>query len=116
MNVRSESRLPITCSVTFSGYKLELEGQVRNLSMSGCALESEELIQPGTPLFLSLSLPDRDEPLEIELATVRWSQAGSVGLKTIIMGLDSRERLQSFLEENLGGDSTQVTNTAEEPA
>ena len=79
-------------------------------------MESEEPIRPGTPLFLSLSLPDSDEPLEIELATVRWSQEGSVGLKTIIMGLDSRERLQSFLEENLCGDETQVASAAEEPA
>ncbi len=116
MNLRSESRLPITCSVTFSGYKLELEGQVRNLSMNGCSLDSDEPIQPGTPLFLSLSLPDSDEPLEIELATVRWSQEGSCGLKTIIMGLDSRERLQTFLEQNLDEASNQVTSAAEEPA
>ena len=113
MNLRSESRLPITCSVTFSGYKLELEGQVKNLSLSGCAMESEEPIEPGTPLFLSLSLPDSDEPLEIELATVRWSHEGACGLKTIIMGLDSRERLQTFLEENLSQDPNRVASAAE---
>lgn len=116
MNLRSESRLPITCSVTFSGYKLELEGQVRNLSLSGCALESEEPIKPGTPLFLSVSLPDSDEPLEIELATVRWSQEGACGLKTIIMGLDSRERLQTFLEQNLTEDPDRVMSAAERRA
>lgn len=116
MNQRSESRLPITCSVSFSGYKLELEGRVTNLSMSGCALESEESIQPGTPLFLSVSLPDSDEPLDIELATVRWSQEGACGLKTIIMGLDSRERLQTFLEQSLAEEPHQVTSAADERA
>lgn len=116
MNQRSEARLPIKCSVTFSGYKLELEGQVTNLSMSGCALETEEPIDPGTPLFLSLSLPDSDEPLEIELATVRWSHENTSGLQTVIMGLDSRERLQAFLEHHLTEPSRQVTSGAEEPA
>ena len=110
MNLRSEARLPIRCSVTFSGYKLELEGRVTNLSMSGCALETEEPIQPGTPLFLSMSLPDGDEPLEIELATVRWSREGTSGLQTVIMGLDSRERLQAFLEHNLTEQSPQITS------
>ncbi len=116
MNLRSESRLPIACSATFSGYKLDLEGQVKNLSLSGCALETEDPIQPGTPLFLSVFLPDSDEPLEIELATVRWSQEGACGLKTIIMGLESRERLQTFLEQHLAEDPTQVMSAAEEPA
>lgn len=116
MNLRSESRLPITCSVSFSGYNLELEGRVTNLSMSGCALESEKSIQPGTPLFLSMSLPDSDEPLDIELATVRWSQEGACGLKTVIMGLDSRERLETFLERNLAKESQEVTHAAEERA
>lgn len=116
MNLRSESRLPITCSVTFSGYKLELEGRVKNLSLSGCALETEEPIEPGTPLFLSVSLPDSDEPIEIELASVRWAHEGACGLKTIIMGLESRERLQTFLEENLSQDPNGVASAAEEPA
>lgn len=116
MNLRSESRLPITCAASFSGYNLELEGRLTNLSMGGCALESVEPIEPGTPLFLSVSLPDSDEPLEIELATVRWSQEGACGLKTIILGLDSRQRLERFLQDHPVDESSRVWTAAEERA
>jgi hypothetical protein len=110
MDQRTEGRLPIDCAVTYSGYKLEVEAIVTNLSKNGCGLDSERPIQPGTPLFLSVSLPDSEEPLEIELATVQWWQDGKVGLKTVIMGLDSRERLESFLQGHLHAQASTMTS------
>ncbi len=92
-----DPRLEIECPVRFSAYSIQGEGTVTRLSMNGWRITTEAVIPPGTPLRLSVSLPDNNDPLEVELATVVWSAPGELELNTIIMSLQSQSRLLKFL-------------------
>ena len=42
-----------------------------------------------------------EEPMEVELATVQWSERGRLGLKNIILGQEQWKRLRRFVIDNL---------------
>ena len=102
MDQRKEPRFDLAAQIAFSGYDLESEGTLQNISCGGVKLETSDLLQPGAPLFLSLLLPDGGEPVDIELAMVRWLRPGEAGLEIVIMGAESRDRLAAFLRDHMG--------------
>jgi hypothetical protein len=97
MERRKEPRLTIEIPVTFTAESVEQKGRVTSLSMGGLRVASFPPVQPGIPLKLNVHLPGNDTPLEVELATVRWSQDGEFGMSTVILGEESRNRLRDFL-------------------
>ena len=67
-------------SVSFDG-DYRGEGTVVNLSAKGCKVLSHAQVRAGDRLSLSLHIPRRTSPLEINPAYVRWVEDGSFGLE-----------------------------------
>ncbi len=80
-----------------SALSLEGEGTVLTLSPKGCRVECATPIAPGTELAASLFMPDDQKPIELELATVRWTREGEFGLEFISMQAEQWERLRRFV-------------------
>ncbi len=77
------------------------EGTIRNLSTVGFEVDGSHSVPRDTHLSLLVFLDDGEGPLEIELATVRWSRGKRFGLKTTIMGGEDRRRLRRFIGEKV---------------
>lgn len=99
MESRQHVRLSIECPVQYSsaGDHLQGEGTTLNLSTGGWKVHGSQPVQPGMPLFLRVSLPDGVEPMEVELAVVRWSHGQTFGVKNTILGEKEGKRLRRFV-------------------
>ena len=101
MELRHDLRLPLECSVEFSGKDVVGEGMILNLSTGGWQVLTNRTIPRGMPLLLKVSLPDGEQPMEVELATVRWSIEKKFGLKNMIMGESEWKRLRRFVIDHV---------------
>jgi hypothetical protein len=68
------------------------------LSAEGCAITSETVA--GAPVYLQLTmqLREREEPVQVDLAAVRWSVATRFGVEFIKIRPEEGERLKKFVE------------------
>ncbi len=109
MESRQHVRLPIQCPVQYSaaGDRLQGEGTILNLSTGGWQVDGSQAVQAGTSLLLRVFLPDGEEPMAVELAVVRWSQAQTFGLKNTILGEGEWIRLRQFVSTTIKS-STQL--------
>jgi hypothetical protein len=74
-------RLRVQFRTTFStSSKLEGTGNMLDLSMGGCRIESPVIVEPGVSLELRIHAPDIEWPLMIEAASVQWVSGQTFGL------------------------------------
>ncbi len=97
MEKREFARFSIELPVSFSGNRIAGGGMISGLSLRGCTLVSDELIQAGTTLALRIELPGQYAPLKVELAEVRWAKGRDCGLEFSRLRLEEKERLQRFM-------------------
>ncbi len=97
MDKREAMRFPVELPFSFSGTGAAGGGLVSGLSAHGCTVVSDDLLQPGTALVLSIQLPDQGVPLKVDLAEVRWAAGRESGLEFRRLRLEERTRLQRFL-------------------
>ncbi len=100
MEKRSDSRIAVSCPVSFSGEDLAGDGKMVNLSMGGwraTVISSTKGIKPGTQLTLLISLPDNPSLLKIDIGVVRWSFGNEFGVEFLDLGTDEAERLNQFI-------------------
>lgn len=103
LDLRRGPRVEARGSVTFEGEGHAGNGKIFNVSSWGCGVESITDVIPGTYVGVSLSLPDQLNPVEIELAAVRWSARRRFGVEFLSISQSSRKRLEQFLERRGGG-------------
>ena len=60
-------------------------------------MRSAQNVQQGMYLSLRLSLPGEDEPVKVDLATVRWAAEGAFGVEFLQMGDQAWERIHRFV-------------------
>lgn len=98
MKQRRSPRIAVSGSVAFSGEDITGHGRVSELSVSGCVLETEVDRPFPTNAYLSLRLdvPDHHQPLDIDLAAVRWAQGSRAGLEFIRLDPGTQTRLRSL--------------------
>ena len=97
MEQRQHPRFQTRLSVAFSGTNLQGHGLVTNLAVAGCAVESSIALTTGTPLALRVLLPEGGDPLEVDMAVVRWASVGKCGMQFLILPAESQQRLRLFL-------------------
>ena len=104
MELRHDLRLMVRCSVTYadpaSGARVSGEGTIVNLSTGGWQVAGSQAVTRGTPLLMRVSLPDGEEPMEVQLATVRWASGLIFGVKNMILGEHEWKRLRRFVVSN----------------
>lgn len=103
MKDRYSKRIPVECSVVFSGETLIGEGRIIDVSLPGCLMESSESTRPGGYLRLKLSLPDGQPAISVPLAVVRWVKNNRLGIEFIRMSEEDGLRLKRFVQRHRGG-------------
>ena len=97
MDLRSSTRATVTYPVRLSSDSMTGEGTVINLSLPGCAIETNLPVQPGEYLELLVMAPDQARPLAVELAKVRWATQQKVGIEFIRVRRDDQSRIQRLI-------------------
>ena len=70
--IRTYHRIPVRCQLYYMGGEFLGKGTVMNMSRNGFRVLGDHQVVPGMELIVRLSLPDKDEPVEIERVIVRW--------------------------------------------
>ena len=96
-DLRSSTRAAVTFPVRLSCDSKTGEGTVINLSVPGCAIETDLPVQPGDYLELRVMAPDQARPLAVELAKVRWAAQQKVGIEFIRVRRDAQSRIQRLI-------------------
>ena len=75
MEGRKHTRFAVQLPVSISADQLSHGGTILNLSAEGCAITSETVSGATVYLQLAMRLREREEPVRVDLAAVRWSSA-----------------------------------------
>lgn len=98
MEGRKHTRYAVQLPVSFSGDQISNRGTILNLSAEGCAIMSDTVAGAAVYLQLNMQLREREEPVQIELAAVRWTSAKRFGVEFIKIRSEEGERLKKFVK------------------
>jgi hypothetical protein len=100
MEARKHARFAVQLPVSFNGDLIsgEGEGTILNLSADGCAITSATVAATAAYLQLTMQLREREEPVQVDLAAVRWSAAARFGVEFIKVRPEEVERLKRFVK------------------
>jgi PilZ domain-containing protein len=95
MEQRKSPRFPVRFRSSFTSLNVVGgDGNVIDLSLRGCRVESQTDVRPGTSLELRVETSEEEPPLKIQEAVVRWSRAQQFGLEFVTMAPEAWARLQ----------------------
>ena len=95
---RKHTRFAVQLPVSFRGDQLSYGGTILNLSAEGCAITSETVADTAVYLQLTMQLREREEPVQVDLAAVRWSSTTRFGVEFIKIRPEEGERLKKFVK------------------
>lgn len=98
MEGRKHTRFAVQLPVSFSGDQVSDGGTILNVSAEGCAITSDRVSGTGTYLQLTMQLREREEPVQVDLAAVRWVSATRFGVEFIKIRQEEEERLRKFVK------------------
>jgi PilZ domain. len=101
MELRSSRRVAVTFPVRLSSDSMIGQGTVINLSVPGCAIQTDLPVQPGDYLELHVMTPDQARPLIVTLAKVRWATLQKAGIEFIRVRRDDQGRIQRLIGQLL---------------
>ena len=99
MERRKYQRFEVSLPVSFSFDRTEGEGQITNISMGGCAVDSEIDVGEGAFVRLTVAVAEQGKPtpMEVDLAPVRWTKDGKFGMEFIGMAYGAQQRLYRLI-------------------
>lgn len=99
---RQYERIATRFPVTFSGDQVEGKGEVADLSIEGCGLETETPPEVGALLQLKLYTTSEQEPaVVVDAAVVRSVRSRSVGVKFLRLSAEHKGRLSQYMRNLL---------------
>ena len=98
MEGRKHTRFAVQLPVSFRRDQHSHGGTILNLSAEGCAITSESVAVTAVYLQLTMQLREREEPVQVDLAAVRWSSATRFGVEFIKIRPEEGERLKKFVK------------------
>ncbi len=101
MIFRVSPRIRVSYPAVFSGDRMVGEGSVTSLSLIGCAIRTIVLVQKGRDLELRVLMPDREAPLVVSLARVRWGVVGKCGVEFLSIPTEDQARLSRLINTRL---------------
>lgn len=99
--IRMYHRIPVRCTLYYMGGEFLGKGTVMNLSRNGFRVLGDHQVVPGMELIVRLSLPDRDEMVEVQRVVVRWVRGLLFGGMVLALSPDGKERIGTFLSARL---------------
>jgi hypothetical protein len=97
MKGRKHTRFAVQLPVSFKGDQLS-EGTILNVSEEGCAITAETIADVAAYLQMMMHLRAGEEPIQVDLAAVRWSSATRFGVEFIKIRPEEEGRLKKFVE------------------
>lgn len=98
MEGRKHTRFAVQLPVSFSGDQFSDEGTILNVSAEGCAITSDTIVGTAVYLQLTMQLREQEEPVQVDLAAVRWVSATRFGIEFIKICSEEGERLKKFVK------------------
>jgi len=95
---REHRRIPVRLALSFSGGRVRGTGTVLDISMGGCVIESDTIMQLDDIFYLQLMLQEGRPPVEVA-AMVRSVRGRLVGFKFLRSARDNKH-LFEFLHAN----------------
>ena len=87
------------------------EGTLFDLSPTGCRMQSNVALTPGSYLALHIEAPETESPLAIEVSIVRWHKDNQFGIEFLRYAQGVREQVTDLVE---GGEVSVVPNQVDE--
>lgn len=95
MEQRQSPRFPVRFRSSFTSLNIVGgDGNIVDLSLRGCRVDSPIEVRPGTSLEVRIQISDEEPPLKIQEAVVRWSRAKQFGLEFVTLVPEEWARLQ----------------------
>ena len=95
MEQRKNPRFPVRFRSSFTSLNIVGgDGNITDLSLRGCRVESQTEVRPGTSLELRIHSSEEEPPLKIQEAVVRWSRAQQFGVEFVTLEPEEWARLQ----------------------
>lgn len=95
---REYERIPTQLPLVISGDQTRGEGVTIDLSMAGCAVESDARVAEGSVVQLELQNAPA-APVSVDAAVVRSTRPKSIGLQFLRLREEERERLRQFMRQ-----------------
>jgi ribosomal protein S14 len=99
--IRTYHRIPVRCATYYLGEDFLGKGTMMNLCRNGFRVLGDHQVVPGMELAVRLTLPDKDEPVEIQRVVVRWVRGLLFGAKVVTMSPEGENRVGTFLSSRL---------------
>ena len=106
MKPRYKPRIRLRFPVTFTSGAHVGKGQVLDLTLPGCLIESSDAVEDAQSLQLDLFLPGLRFPVSVTLGVVRWTQGKRFGVEFIKMHESQQRILQRFVAQHCADGST----------
>jgi c-di-GMP-binding flagellar brake protein YcgR len=98
---REYARVRAQFSLVFKGTQSEGKGRLVDVSIRGCAFESDTPLIKGEVLQVTLKMPDGRQAVEVEAAVIRYAQGIRFGMEFLRMADRAEKALREFVEERL---------------
>lgn len=98
MEGRKHTRFAVQLPVSFRGDQLSHGGTILNVSAEGCAITSDTIVGTAVYLQLTMQLREQEEPVQVDLAAVRWVSTTRFGIEFIKICPEEGERLKKFIK------------------
>lgn len=98
MSKRIHARVVVHRRVEYRHAGGQGHGMLIDLSLQGCRIKGASPFSCGTRLRLQLWLPDQAQPVNVELAVVRWIKDDQFGVSFLQVSPDARARLEHVFQ------------------
>lgn len=98
---REYERIPARFAVSFSGDRIKGQGNLVELSMGGCSLQTETRLTPGELLQLSFKTSEHDAYIHVEGIVVMSMRPPTVGVEFLRLQTPQQEALRQFVVRHL---------------
>jgi hypothetical protein len=99
---REYERVPVRLPATFVSPHQSGEGEISDLSLGGCTMRTETSLTSGDTVRLSFHLPRAPVPIVIDVALVRATPPGAVGLHFERISAPEHARLRELMGALVG--------------
>jgi hypothetical protein len=111
---RNFSRVDFKVSALLQGEGVALKGEVRDVSLHGLYIETQELLPVGMPVEITIYLSATTDPVVINVSgTVARLVPGGIGCTFDKMDSDSFAHLRSIISYQIGDESKIMAEFAE---
>ena len=111
MQLRCSPRMYVRYPASVQTDNGAAEGMLFDLSATGCRMQSNVALTPGSYLALQIEAPENESPLAVEVSIVRWHKDNQFGIEFLRYAQGVRDRVTDLVE---GSGAPAISNHADE--